>query len=175
MLFCFAEVAQGSFCFFKTSADTVGVVGLVREAVHGDDDTVESGRDELLSEGLGECLRVGRDDGIEACVMGFADHERQVFVEQGFALEIELHGMGCVADLRKDTMPYDERHEFFEISRFRDFEISKTNGTGGAFQLADRGRFDGDECGHMRTTHQAEEAQCVVRIATQGVNAARFC
>ena len=75
----------------KGTADAVGGVGLLGQAVHGDDDTVESGGDKGVREFGGHRLRVGRDDSVEPRVVRLADHERQVFIEQGFALEIKLH------------------------------------------------------------------------------------
>ena len=82
------------------AADAVGLIRLLRQAVHGDDDTVESGGDKGFCEVWHHRLRVGRDDGIKPGVVRLTDHERQVFVEQGFALEIKLHNPCRVFYLR---------------------------------------------------------------------------
>ena len=43
MVFGFAEVAEGGTGLLKTTADAVGVVGLVGQSVHRDNDPIESG------------------------------------------------------------------------------------------------------------------------------------
>ena len=103
--FRFSEVAESGFRFVEAAADAVSVVGVFGKAVHGDNDSVETGGYELLGEVLCERLGVGGDDGIESRFVGLANHGRQVFIEEGLSLEIELDDKGGIADFGEDAMP----------------------------------------------------------------------
>ena len=86
--------------FIQAATDTVGAVGLVRQTVHGDDDAVEPGGNKGVGEILGHRLTVGADNRIKTRLMRLTDHDRQVFMEQGLTLKIELDDFGRVFDLR---------------------------------------------------------------------------
>jgi hypothetical protein len=81
--------------------------------------------------------------------MCLADHERQVFIEQGFTLKIELNDESRFADLGEGSTPYVKGHEAFGIPGYRFTGISKSDRTGRAAELADIRGFDGDEEGRM--------------------------
>ncbi len=112
MSFCFAKEAESGFGFVETTTDAIGIVRLLRKTVHGDDDSVETGVDELSSEGFGKRLGIRRNDGVETGFVCLLNHQRQVIVEEGFALKIELDDECLLLHFVQRSFPNGTRHHW---------------------------------------------------------------
>ena len=88
----------------QTASYAICRIRLLGETIYGNDDATQSALDEGFCCGAAERLGIGGDDGVESHLMGCGYHLGQLLIEQGFALKIELHGMGVFLDIVKDTM-----------------------------------------------------------------------
>ena len=77
--------------FGQRATDAVGRVGLLCQSVDGDDEAVEPGVDEGLAFGLCQVMGVGGRGAVDAVPMALGHELVELGVEQGFALEVQVH------------------------------------------------------------------------------------
>ena len=137
------HVAGALHHFGQRTTDAVGRVGLLRQTVDGDDEAAEPGVDEGVAFGFGQVMGIGGRGAVDAVPMALGNELVELGVEQGFALEVQVH----IGQPRREFVDPAARVVHVQHAGWT-CEGTQSTGAFGAPEVARGGGLDRQRRGH---------------------------